>query len=84
MKTPLVGWYLNKAGTLAVDPQARYYMLVTAGSALARFTGVEVAPSAPTLVIGRGGRDGETGDLTDFLARALETYESRRAAGGGA
>lgn len=84
VKTPLVGWYLNKAATLAVDPQARYYMLVTAGSALARFTGVEVAPSAPTLVIGRGGRDGETGDLTDFLARALETYESRRAAGGGA
>ena len=84
VKTPLVGWYLNKAATLAVDPAGRYYMLVTTGSALARFTGVDVAPAAPTLVIGRGGRDGETGDLTDFLARALETYESRRAAGGGA
>jgi len=28
-------------------------------------------------VIGRGGRDGETGDLADFLGRALEDYTSR-------
>lgn len=77
VKTDLVGWYLNKARTLAVAPDGSYYQLVTAGSALARFTGVKVQPSAPTLVIGRGGRDGETGDLADFLARALADYSSR-------
>ena len=43
---------------------------------------LDVAPASPTLVIGRGGRDGETGDLADFLARAIETYEARRDAAG--
>jgi hypothetical protein len=74
VKTGLVGWYLNRARTLAVAPDGRYYQLVTAGSALARFTGVTPQPSPPTLVIGRGGRDGETGDLADFLARAFAEY----------
>ena len=74
VKTDQAGWYLNKARTLAVAADGTYYQLVTTGSALARFTGVKLQPSAPTLVIGRGGRDGETGDLVDFLARALEAY----------
>lgn len=74
VKTGLVGWYLNASRTLAVAPDGSYYQLVTAGSALARFTGVTPPPSPPTLVIGRGGRDGETGDLTEFLERAYERY----------
>jgi hypothetical protein len=77
VKTDRTGWYLNKARTLAVAADGAYYQLVTAGSALARFTGVKVQPSQPTLVIGRGGRDGETGDLADFLARAIEDYTTR-------
>ena len=77
VKTDQVGWYLNKARTLAVAPDGSYYLLVTAGSPLARFTGVTPQPTPPTLVIGRGGRDGETGDLADFLARALEAYTGR-------
>ena len=76
VKTGLVGWYLNRARTLAIAPDGRYYQLVTAGSALARFTGVDVPPSKPTMVIGRGGRDGETGDLSDFLDRAFIAYTS--------
>lgn len=74
VKTDTAGWYLNKARTLAVADDGTYYQLVTTGSALARFTGVKLQPSAPTLVIGRGGRDGETGDLADFLARAQASY----------
>jgi len=74
VKTGLLGWYLNRARTLAVTPEGTYYQLVTAGSTLARFTGVTPTPAAPTLVIGRGGRDGETGDLSDFLDRAFTTY----------
>jgi len=76
VKTGLVGWYLNKARTVAVAPDGSYYLLVTAGSALARFTGVTPQPSPPTLVIGRGGRDGESGDLADFLERAYTHYTS--------
>ena len=77
VKTDQLGWYLNKARTLAVAPDGRYYQLVTSGGPLARFTGVKLRPAAPTLVIGRGGRDGETGDLADFLDRALLDYSAR-------
>lgn len=77
VKTPLVGWYLNKARTVAVAPDGTFYQLVMAGSALARFTGVTPSPVLPVLEIGRGGRDGETGALADFLARALQEYAVR-------
>ena len=74
VKSDQVGWYLNKARTLAIAPDGRFFQLLTTGGRLARFTGVKLSPSAPPLVVGRGGRDGETGDLKDFLARALEDY----------
>lgn len=77
VRTGLIGWYLNRACTLALTPDGGFYRLVTPGAALARLTGVSPQPSAPTTVIGRGGRDGETGDLADFLERALITYTSR-------
>lgn len=77
VKTPLVGWYINAARTLAVGPGGEFYNLVTSGGPLARFTGVSVAPAPPVLEVGRGGRDGETGPLADFLARALENYRGR-------
>ncbi|MCA0252343.1 MAG: hypothetical protein LCH76_08690 [Actinobacteria bacterium] len=77
VKTPLSGWYLNAARTIAVGTGAEFYNLVTSGSALARFTGVTPQPARPVLEIGRGGRDGETGPLADFLARALENYAAR-------
>ena len=74
VKTGLTGWYLNRARTVAVTSAGTYYQLVTPGSRLARFTGVTPQPAQPTLVIGRGGRDGESGDLTDFLERAFDSY----------
>ena len=74
VKSDQVGWYLNRARTLAIAPDGRFFQLLTTGGRLARFTGVKLSPSPPPLVIGRGGRDGETGDLKDFLARALDDY----------
>lgn len=74
VKSDQVGWYLNKARTLAIAPDGKFYQLLTTGGWLTRFTGVKLTPSLPPLVVGRGGRDGETGDLSDFLARALEDY----------
>ncbi len=77
VKTPLLGWYLNKAGTVAVGADGEFYQLVVPGSPLARFTGVVPEPARPVLEIGRGGKDGETGPLADFLSRALAEYASR-------
>ena len=51
VKTDKQGWYLRR------NP----------GGAMARFTGVKLKPTPPPMVIGRGGRDGETGDLQEFL-----------------
>lgn len=74
VKSDQVGFYLNKARTLAIAPDGRFFQLLTTGGRFARFTGVKLAPVPPPLVVGRGGRDGETGDLKDFLARALGDY----------
>lgn len=74
VKSDQVGWYINKSQTLAIAPDARFFKLLTTGGRFARFTGVKLAPSPPPLVVGRGGRDGETGDLKDFLERTLDDY----------
>jgi hypothetical protein len=74
VKSDQVGWYVNKAKSLAIAPDGRFFQLLTTGGRLARFTGVKLSPIAPPLVVGRGGRDGETGDLKDFLDRALVDY----------
>ena len=74
VKSDRCGWYLNNAKTIAVGPGGEFFRLVVPGSALVRWRGAPVEPTPPPLVIARGGRDGESGDLTDFLARALAAY----------
>jgi hypothetical protein len=37
-----------------------------------RISGVKLKPSAPPLIVGKGGRDGESGDLAEFLRWRLE------------
>ncbi|MFT4296038.1 MAG: hypothetical protein QM582_11570 [Micropruina sp.] len=74
VKSDQVGWYINKGQTLAIAPDGRFFQLLTTGGRLARFTGVKLSPTPPPLVVGRGGRDGETGDLKDFLERTLIDY----------
>ena len=74
VRTDQVGWYLNAAKSLAIGPGGEYYQLVVPGSPLARFRGVSVPTSQPSMEVGRGGKDGESGDLRDFLARALAAY----------
>lgn len=70
-KTDKRGWYLNRSRSLAIGEDGRYYSLVLSGSAWARLTGVKLEASAPSLQVGRGARDGESGDLQDFLLRVL-------------
>lgn len=78
VKSNRVGWYLNRARTVAVTPEGHFLQLLTTGSKLARFTGVTLEPSLPGLEIGKGGKDGETGPLKDFLERTLDDYRGRR------
>ncbi|MDO5535300.1 MAG: hypothetical protein Q4F65_11690 [Propionibacteriaceae bacterium] len=71
VRTDKTGWYVNKKRSVAIGEDGAWYVLTVPSSALSRFTGVKLEASDPELVVGRGGRDGESGDLADFLARVL-------------
>ncbi len=72
VKTDQRGWYLRRNHSLAIGEEGSYYVLTVPGGWRERFTGVKLTPSPPPLVIGKGGRDGESGSLTDFLAWRLD------------
>jgi hypothetical protein len=74
-RTGLRGWYLRPDHTLAVGEDGEFYILTVPGSLRARLTGAAVRPSAPRLVIGEGGRDGERIPLRDLLRLRLERDE---------
>ncbi len=72
VKTDKSGWYLRKNQSLAVGDDGSYYVLTVPGGLRERLRGVKLAASPPPLIIGKGGRDGETGDLAEFLRWRLE------------
>jgi hypothetical protein len=76
LKTDKLGWYIRKNQSIAIGEDGSYYVLTVPGGLRERFTGVKLRPSPPPLVIGRGGRDGESGDLADFLKWRLEAGKS--------
>lgn len=71
-RTPLTGWYLRRDETVGVDTAGDFYVLTTPASLAARFRGVRPTPQDPPLVIGAGGKDGESIDMPDALARVLD------------
>jgi hypothetical protein len=72
VKTDKVGWYLRKNQSVAVGDDGSYYVLIVPGGLRERLSGVKLRPSPPPLVVGKGGKDGETGDLAEFLQLRLE------------
>ncbi|WP_130866529.1 hypothetical protein [Acidipropionibacterium timonense] len=71
-RTDLTGWYLNAKRSLAIGTDGGYYQLVVPGGLRERLRGVSLSPTPAPLHIGRGGRDGETGDLREFLQWVLD------------
>lgn len=72
VRTDKTGWYVNRKRSIAIGEQGEWYVLTVPSSPFGRFTGVRLEASPPEMVVGRGGRDGESGDLADFLARVLD------------
>lgn len=72
VKTDKVGWYLRNNHSIALDADGNYYSLTVPGGLMERLRGVKLVPTLAPMVIGRGGRDGETGDLKEFLAWILD------------
>ncbi|MGO1971481.1 MAG: hypothetical protein ACTH2Q_00840 [Propionibacteriaceae bacterium] len=71
VRTDQQGWYLRMNRSVAVGTDGNYYVLTVPGGLAERVRGARLRPTPPPLVIGKGGRDGETGDLAEFLRRRL-------------
>lgn len=71
-RTRLTGWYVDRAQTRAVDIDGRFHLLTVPASLRSRLLGADPQPSAPPLVVGRGGRDGESIPLRTLLTRRLD------------
>ncbi|MFV2105458.1 hypothetical protein [Micromonospora sp. LOL_015] len=77
-RTGLHGWYLKADRSLAVGTDHNLYLLSVPPSLRARLVGVRLAPARPRLVIGAGGRDGESIPLATLLDRRLAHDTTRR------
>ncbi|MFC0673934.1 hypothetical protein [Brachybacterium hainanense] len=72
IRTALTGWYLKTDRTVAVDTEARYYVMRVDGGLRSRLLGATPDPVDAPLVVGRGARDGESFDLPDLLRMRLD------------
>jgi hypothetical protein len=71
-RTGLRGWYLRPDRSVAVGTDGALYLLAVPASLRARLFGADVTPAAPRLVLGEGGRDGESMPLEALLRKRLE------------
>ena len=71
-KTHVRGWYLKSNRSVAVGEDGEYYVLTVPSSLRARFTGADLSPSLPRLIVGAGGGDGEPVPLAQLLDRRLD------------
>jgi hypothetical protein len=71
-RTKVRGWYLKSNKSVAVGADGEYYVMTVPSSLRARFTGADLQPSVPRLVVGAGGGDGETIPLAQLLRRRLD------------
>jgi hypothetical protein len=71
-RTRVRGWYIRRNGALAVGTDGEFYTLMVPGGLRARLTGAELPPTDPPLVVGAGGRDGESIALADLLQQRLD------------
>lgn len=75
--TGLRGWALRRDRSSAVAEDGTFYLLSAPAlgvleGLVARRRGVRLEPADPPLVMGRGGRDGESVPLADLLAARLD------------
>lgn len=72
VRTDKQGWYIRQNHSIAIDTDGGYQVLTVPGGWKERITGVKLTATLPSLEVGRGGRDGETGHLREFLGWVLD------------
>lgn len=65
------GWYVRGDQSMGVGTDGKLYVLSAPLGVLDRLRGIHLTPIAPPLVLGAGGRDGDSIDLADALERVL-------------
>lgn len=73
-RTPLRGWYLKADRSAAVDENGDFYLLTAPLTRLESWRGISPRPAAPPLVLGKGGRDGESIDLSEALTKRIPNW----------
>ena len=71
VRTDRQGWYLRRDRSIAIGTDGGYYQLLVPGGWRERLRGVRLQPSPAPMVVGRGAKDGEAGDLRFFLDRFI-------------
>lgn len=79
-RSDVEGWYLRLDRAVGVGTDGEFYVLTAPLGVLDRVRGVRLQPSAPPLVIGAGGKDGDSIDLVDALQRLLPGWRDRASA----
>lgn len=76
-RTHLHGWYLRRDRRAALDAHGNFYLLLAPLSLLDVMRGVRPCPSRPPMVLGAGGRDGDSLTLHAALERLLPGWQTR-------
>ena len=77
-RTPLRGWYLRRDASSGVSTDGNFYVLTAPLNIFDRIRGTHPKPSRPPMVLGAGGKDGETIDLSEVLDRLLPGWRDQR------
>lgn len=76
-RTGLKGWYLRVDRSAGVSTDGDFYVLTAPIGLLDRLRGVRPETRRPPLVLGAGGKDGESVPLADVLDRLLPGWRTR-------
>lgn len=74
------GWYLRHDSSVGLGDDGEFYVLSAPLGPFDRLTGVTLEPSPPPLVLGAGGKDGDSIALVDALERLLPGWRGTRPA----
>ena len=75
-RSDVEGWYLRLDRTVGLGADGEFYVLTAPLSVLDRVRGVKLTPSSPPLVIGAGGKDGDSIELVAALERLLPGWRT--------
>lgn len=76
------GWYLRTDRAAGVSAEGDFYILTAPLGLRDRLRGIRLSPAPPPMVLGAGGKDGDSIDLPDALDRLLPGWRRDKNSGG--